>query len=156
MSCLVSATLCLCIGTRKVNKRDSPNSRRGLQHRAKLYKGRDLKSASRMPVALTSTPRVLPHVKSTETPHFGVSYKQLLIIILMHKMLYGMICNVFVSDQFHPGIFLSWSQPLLRVRSRLQPCRYWLFDQAWESTQLWKDKLAASLLTNCYKPITSS
>lgn len=28
--------------------------------------------------------------------------------------------------------------------SRLQPCRYRLFDQAWESAQSWKDKLAAS------------
>lgn len=34
--------------------------------------------------------------------------------------------------------------PFFHVKSRLQPCRYWLFDQAWESAQSWKDKLAAS------------
>lgn len=55
---------------------------------------------------------------------------------------HGLYC--IFSNQFHSGICLSWSQPFLHVKSRLQPCRYWLFDQAWESAQLWKDKLAAS------------
>ena len=49
------------------------------------------------------------------------------------------------SNQLHSDVFsLSWSWPFFHVKSRLQPCRYWLSDQAWESAQSWKDKLAAS------------
>lgn len=48
--------------------------------------------------------------------------------------------HVLFSDQFHSkGISISWS--FFHVKSRLQPCRYWLFDQARESAQSWKDKL---------------
>lgn len=58
------------------------------------------------------------------------------------------------SNQFHLNESLSLSLVFffvffilalcVRVKSRLQRCRYWLFDQAWEIAHSLKDKLAES------------
>lgn len=42
------------------------------------------------------------------------------------------------------SLFLFILAHCVRVKNRLRPCRYRLFDQAWESAHSWKDKLAES------------
>lgn len=57
----------LCIRWQKSLGRDCKNNLRKPPHRVKLYWGRDLESASRTPVALTSHLQVLHHHESTRT-----------------------------------------------------------------------------------------
>lgn len=123
----------------------------------------DLEYAGRTPVALTSHPQVLQH-ESTRTTTYTFSYifrishlnssegkfcpKGFVLILVQNVLSLRFMTHLtwrlrtFFSDQFHSYVFLFLDLGrFFHVKSRLQPCRYWLFDQAWESAQSWKDKL---------------
>lgn len=165
------ATPFLC--GKKSLERDSKNNLCKAPHGVKLYGGRDLDCTSRTPVALTSHLQVLQETTACNSFIFSLlhldssegQFPPQRAFILVFRLRF-MTCSrlsaiLYFSFSFQPislkGICLSSIlSRFFHVKSRSRPCRYWLFDQAWESCSVVKRQISCKLLTNCYKPITSS